>query len=93
MVHEIAVTIRTDVAVVKEDFPFFDAGVTVLQVHSPIAQRFHLGTLQDHPGLELFLDKVVVISLSIRGYDFILIFCLFGHGRKQRLDLVLGYRL
>lgn len=79
MVHDVAVTVGTDVAVIEKNLAIFDAGIAVLEIDSPIAKGLHLGSPQNNPRLEFFFDEIVVVGFPIGGYDFLLLVFLFGH--------------
>ena len=46
VIHNVAVTIEADVAMVKKRFASLHAGITILQVHAPLPDGFDLGTLK-----------------------------------------------
>lgn len=81
MIHQIAMRVGADVAMVQVHFAVIDRRITVLKVHAALAQRFHLGSTQDHTRLKLLFDKIIVVGLSVRGHHLILIVCIvcFGH--------------
>ena len=93
MVHNIAVAVGTDMAMMKKNFPILHTGIAVLEIHAPIAKRLDLGPPEDNPGLEFFFDEIVVVGFPIGGDDFLLIICLFCHELNRCLDLVLCYHL
>jgi hypothetical protein len=77
MVHDVAVTIGTDVAMVQKHLSALHGCVAILQIGPSVAQRFHFGPLQDDPGFEFFLDEILVIRFAVRNDDFLALF--FGH--------------
>ena len=79
MIHEVAVAVGADVAVVEKDLAAFHAGVTILEIHPPFSQRFHLRTPEHDAGLELILDEIVVVGLAICDDRFFETVLLFPH--------------
>ena len=77
MVHDVAVAVRADVAVVENHLILVHAGETVLEIHSPFAHRLYLGPLQNHASFESLVNAVVVEGLAVRGHH---LFSLFGFG-------------
>jgi hypothetical protein len=80
VIHDVAVAIGTDVAVVEKDLTALHAGVAILQVHAPLSQGFDLRTLEHDARLELLFNEVVVVGLAIRSDGFFaLLFLLLHH--------------
>ena len=77
----VVAAVGADVAMVEVHLAIIDRRITVLEVHAALAQRFHLGAAQDHAGLKLLFDKIIVVGLPICGHHLILIVCIvrFGH--------------
>ena len=73
VIHQVAVRVGADVAMVQVYFTVIDRRKTILEVHTALAQGLHLSSTQENAGLELFFDKVVVVGLSITGHHFILV--------------------
>jgi hypothetical protein len=79
MIHDVAVTVRTDVAVMEKDLALFYARVTILQIHPTITKGLHLRAFEDDTGFKLLLNKIVVVGFPVGGHDLILLFRLFRH--------------
>ena len=73
VIHQVAMRVRTDVAVLQKHLAVINRSITVLKVHPAFTQRLHLGPSQDDPGFELFFDEVVMVGLAVGGYHFGLI--------------------
>src|SRR5712692_4808083 len=81
VVHDVAVAIGADMAVVQADHPLVHAGVAVPEIHPALAQRLDLRPLQDDSGLQPLLDRVVVEGLAVGRGDFLCpVFLVLGHG-------------
>src|SRR6266850_1934477 len=80
VIHDVAVAVGTDVAVVEKDLAVLHAGVTILQVHTPLSQGFDLRTLEYDARLELLFNEIIVVGLAV-GSDgfFVLLFSLLHH--------------
>src|SRR5438552_3142233 len=78
VVHDVAVAVRADVAVMEHHLAAVHAGEAVPEVGPPLAQRLDLRALERDPRLELLLDREVVDRLAIGCDD--LLFPLFRHG-------------
>lgn len=61
--------IRAYVHIVKKDFPTSNRGIAVPNICLPKSQGLHLCTQQDHAGLILVQDEVVVPGLAVLAYD------------------------
>ena len=83
VIHDIAVAVWTDVAVVKKCLATFHAGVTVLEVHAALSNGFDLSPLEHDSSLELFFDEIVVIGLAIRDDHLCKAFLLFSHSASD----------
>ena len=79
MIHDVAVAIGTDVAMVKKRLAALYAGVTVLEIHPSLSKGFHLRTLEHNACLELLLNEIVVVGLAICGYCLFEAIFLFPH--------------
>jgi len=79
VIHDVAVAVGTDVAMVEKDLPVPHAGVTILQVHAPISQGLDLRALEHDARFELFCYEIVVVGLAIRDYCFFETVFLFPH--------------
>ena len=79
VIHDVAVAVGTDVAMVEKDLPFSHAGVTVLQIHTPISQGLDLRTLEHDTRLELLFYEIVVVGLAISDDGFFETVFLFPH--------------
>lgn len=79
VIHDVAVAVGTDMAVVEKDLAVLHAGITILQVHAPIAQGFDLRTLEHDARLELLFNEIVVVGLAIRDHRFFEAVLLFPH--------------
>jgi len=66
VIHDVAVAVGSDVAVVEEDLSALHTGITILEVHAPFSDGFDLGPLEHDPRLELFFNEIVVVGLAIR---------------------------
>ena len=74
VVHDIAVAIRRDMAIVQNHLLMIHAGITITQVDLAFAQRFDLRTPKHDAGLHLLFDGIIVERFSVGRYDG---FCLF----------------
>ena len=79
VIREVAVAIGTDVAMVEKDLALSHAGVTILQVHAPLAQRFDLRALEHNARFELIFNEIVVEGLAVRDHRFLEAGSLFPH--------------
>ena len=79
VIHDVAVAVGTDVAMVEKGLPFPHAGVTILQVHAPISQGLDLRTLEHDARLELLFNEIVVVGFAIRDHRFFETILLFPH--------------
>jgi len=70
VIHDVAVAVGTDVAVVEEGLSALHTGVTVLEVHAAFSDGFDLGPLEHDARLELFFNEIVVVGLPIRNDRF-----------------------
>ncbi len=79
VIHDVAVAVGTDVAVVEKDLVALHAGVTILQVYAPLSQGFDLRTLEHNARLELLINEIVMVGLAIRDHRFCEAVLLFPH--------------
>jgi hypothetical protein len=79
VIHDVAVAVGTDVAVVEKDLGALHAGVTILKVHTPFSQGFDLRTPEHDARFELLFDEIVVVGLAIRDHRFFEALLLFPH--------------
>lgn len=79
VIHDVAVAVGTDVAVVKKGLAVLYAGITILEVHPPISQGFDLRTLKHDARLKFLFNEIVVVGLAIRGHRFLETVLLFPH--------------
>ena len=79
MIHDVSVAIGIDVTVVKKHFTISHAGITILQVHAPIPQRFDFRTLKHDTCLELVFNKIIMVGLAICDHRFLEAVLLFPH--------------
>ena len=90
VIHDIAVTVRADVAVVQDHLGPVHPGETVPQVDKTFTNGFDFGALQRHARLVPFLDVVIVKGLAIRGHHGLGLFALLCHtGPRQMLPVKL----
>ena len=85
MVHQVAVAVRADVAVIEKCLAVFHARIAFLEICPPVAQRLHLRAREHDPGLELLFDEVVVVRPAVRGDDFLRLIFLFHRGAVRPL--------
>jgi len=71
MIGNIPVAVGSNVALIQPHFTTLHLTVGLLQVHLPLPDRFHLGTLQNHPRLYPIIDVVFVGCLPVGRYDFV----------------------
>ena len=79
VIHDVAVAVGADVAVVEKDLAVLHAGVTILQVHAPLSQGFDLRTLEHDARLEFLFNEIVVVGLAVRDHGFFETVFLFPH--------------
>ncbi len=79
MIHDVAMTVRADVAVVEKNLTLPHAGVAILQVHAPISQGLDLRALEHDARLELLFYEIVVVGLAVCDYRFFETVLLFPH--------------
>jgi hypothetical protein len=82
VIHEVAVTVRADVAMMEKGFAALHAGIAVLQVHAPVSDGFHLCALKHDARLEFFFDEIVMVGLAIRDHRFFEAVLFFSHQRQ-----------
>ena len=71
--------VRSDVHGIHPHFAVVDIAVAINERRAALAQRLHLGALEDHAGFPRRIDVVVVARLFIRGDE--LLFSLRRYGR------------
>jgi hypothetical protein len=87
VIHDVAVTVRTDVAMVEKCLAALHTGVTILEVHTPFSQGLDFRTLKDNSCFELLFNEIVVVGLAIRGHRFFtLFFLLLDHRAASPLQ-------
>ena len=79
VIHDVAMAVGADVAVVEKDLTVLHARIAILQVHAPVSQRFDFRTLEHDACLELIFNKVIVVGLAIRDHRFLETVFLFPH--------------
>ena len=79
VIHDIAMAVWTDVAMVEKHLAVPHAGIAIHQVHTPLSQRLDLRTMEHDPSLELIFDEIVVVGLAVRGHGFFETVLLFPH--------------
>ena len=79
VIHDVAVAIGTDMAVVEKDLVALHAGVTILQVYATLSQGFDLRTLEHDARLELLFNEIVMVGLTIRNHCFFEAVLFFPH--------------
>ena len=79
MVHDVAVAVGADMALVQKDFVLMDGGVAVLQIHATFSKGFHFRPLEYDAGFKFLFDEIIVVGLPIGGHHLLLIVRGFGH--------------
>ena len=69
MIEWAAGTVLRDMAVHQPDAGAADFGISVPQVGFAVAQRFYFGARQNHTGLHVFEQVVVIRSGAVLGND------------------------
>ena len=79
VIHDVAMAVGTNVAMMEKDLSLPYAGIAILQVHPPLSQGFDLRTLEYDARFELLFDEIVVVGLAIRDQGFFETVLLFSH--------------
>src|SRR5207249_3659692 len=84
VVHDVAVAVRADVAVMEHHLSAVHAGEAVPEVGPPLTQGLHLSAHEGDPGLHLLLDRVIVERLAVGRDDLLALLCLVvGHALRS----------
>jgi len=84
VIHDVAVTVGANVAVVQNHLGPVHPGETVPQVDKTFTNGFDFGALQRHARLVALLNVVIVKGLAIRGHHGLGLFALLCHAGPRQ---------